>query len=165
MLELIDARTEPTVVHIPRPRSVGKRIDPEAEARSIVEDVRLRGDEALLEHVERQTGVRLTPEGLRVEPDDIREARKLVRPALVDALEVMTEQLRATSERQLLRPWMDQRGDQMAGELVRPLRRIGIHVAGARAPGGMARASAVLMGAVPARVAGADDVAVCAAQS
>jgi histidinol dehydrogenase len=160
MLELIDGRDQDGPVAIPRPRMVGT-IEPEVEARRTVDDVRLRGDAAVLEHGERRTGARLTVERLRVGADEIAGASKLVRPEFLRALEVMREQLRATCERQLPETWMEQRGDQMVGELIRPLRRVAVHVPRPRIEGGAAPASTVLMGAVPAEVAGVGDVVVC----
>lgn len=160
MLEVIDGRDRGAPVAIARPRMVG-RLDPEVDASRIVEDIRLRGDDALLEHIERHTGARLTADRLLVEPEEIVAASKLVRPELLHAFEVMHEQLRATCERQLPESWIEQRGDQMVGELIRPLQRAAVHVPSTRAPRPASRASTVLMGAVPAGVAGVEDVAVC----
>ncbi len=162
MLELIDGRDQATPVRIARPAPIGRPSDPAVEAKGIVDDVRLRGDLGLLQHIERQTGARLVAGQLRVDPDEITRAMRLVRPELVDALEVMREQLRATSERQLPQTWIEQRGDQMVGELVRPLRRVGVLVSAPGARSTAQHASTVLMAAVPAAVAGVPAVAVCA---
>lgn len=123
---------------------------------AIVDDVRLRGDEALLEYTQRFDGARLTPDRLRVDEDEIGRSRNLVRPELLTALEVMAERLRATCERQLPKTWIDDRGDEQVGELVRPLRRVGVYVPGGRA----AYPSSVVMAAVPASVAGVEGIAI-----
>jgi len=156
MLEIIDGRDSRTPVYVPRPKPPGGA-DPRDAVGRIVEDVRLRGDDALIEHTQRLDGVRLTAEQLRVPTDEIAKARSLVRPELIDALEVMAERLRSTCERQVTHGWIERGVDDMVGELVRPLRRVGIY-----APGGRASyPSSVVMAAIPAQVAGVEGLAVC----
>ncbi|MGH2747054.1 MAG: histidinol dehydrogenase [Actinomycetota bacterium] len=161
MLEIIDARDQRTPVHVPRPKLVGPQGDPAETVGEIVDDVRLRGDAALLEHTERLDRARLTPEDLRVDETTIEKARSLVRPEVIDALEVMAARLRRTSERQLPETWLEREDDELVGELIRPLRRVGIYAPGGRA----AYPSTVVMAAVPAQVAGVEGIAVCSPPS
>jgi histidinol dehydrogenase len=157
MLEVIDGRASRTPVHIPRPRPAGPAADPEGTVRAIVDAVRLRGDDALIEFTDRFDSARLTPERIRVDDDTLAKSRSLVPPELIDAFEVMAARLRRTCERQLPKEWMEDDGDEFSGELVRPLRRVGIY-----APGGRASyPSSVVMAAVPAQTAGVDTLAVC----
>jgi histidinol dehydrogenase len=156
MLELIDGRGQQSPVHIARPRSPGERV-PEETVRAIVDDVRLRGDAAVIEQTRRFDGADLEPHGMRVEESSIAAARNLVRPGLIDALEVMAERLRRTCERQLPKSWIERRDGEFVGELVRPLRRVGVYVPGGRVP----YPSSVVMTVVPAQVAGVADIAVC----
>jgi histidinol dehydrogenase len=125
--------------------------------KAIVDDVRMRGDDAVLEHTRRLDGADLTPDRIRVDPDLIARSRQLVRPEVIDALEVMAERLWRTCERQLPKTWMENGPDEVVGELVRPLRRAGVYVPGGRA----AYPSSVVMGCIPARVAGVEGIAVC----
>jgi histidinol dehydrogenase len=158
MLQLIDGREQMTPLHIPRPKPVeGGHARPEEDVRAIVGQVRMEGDRALIAATERFDKVLLTPDRLRVDPDAISKSRKLVRPELIDALEVMAERLRYTCERQMPEGWIEQRGDEFVGELIRPLRRIGIYAPGGRA----AYPSTVVMATTPARVAGVEGIAVC----
>jgi histidinol dehydrogenase len=157
MLELIDGREQSTPVPIQRPQPVRGTEDVEATVRAIVDDVRLRGDEALLEHTRRLDGANLTRHTLRVDEAEITKARELVRPELIDALEVMAERLRRTCERQRPEPWMQDDADEFVGELIRPLRRVGIYVPGGRG----AYPSSVVMTAIPAAVAGVEAIALC----
>ena len=157
MLEVIDGRAQLSPVHIPRPRPTGAAGDAERVARAIVEDVRSRGDDALIEHATRLDGADLTPDSIRVDPTEIRAATTLVRPELTDALEVAAARLRSTCERQRLESWTDSPApDELIGELVRPLRRVGIYVPGGRA----AYPSTVVMAAIPAQVAGVRSICV-----
>jgi histidinol dehydrogenase len=155
MLELIDGRDRQSPVHIPRPKPPAGASPPEEVVRGIVDDVRLRGDDAVIEYTRRFDRANL--DRLRVEESGIRNARGLVRPELVDALEVMAERLRRTCERQLPQTWVERGDDEVTGELIRPLRRVGIYVPGGRLP----YPSTVVMTVVPAQVAGVEDIAIC----
>ncbi|MFN2524663.1 MAG: histidinol dehydrogenase [Actinomycetota bacterium] len=156
MLEIIDGREQQTLVHIARPRAVSGRASA-AAVEALVEDVRLRGDDALLEYTEKFDGIRLTPDRLRVEPDVLAKAPSLIPPPLVDAIAVMAERLRRTCERQQVAEWREEGAGEWVGEIVRPLRRVGIYAPGGRA----AYPSSVVMAAVPATVAGVEQIAVC----
>lgn len=157
MLELIDGREQSTPVFIPRPHAVAGAADPAETVRGIIDEVRLKGDEALIELTARFDGARLTAEELRVPEEAIAKARTLVRPELIDALEVMAERLRRTCERQMPEEWFDRSiADEVIGELIRPVRRVGVYVPGGRA----AYPSTVIMASIPAQVAGVGQVAV-----
>ena len=155
MLELIDGRGDPGAVYVPRPRPVSTS-DPSDDVRAIIDDVRSRGDAALFELTARFDRANITAETLRVDPATITKARSLVRPELIDAIEVAAERVRRTSEHQKKESWFDESPDERIGELVRPLRRVGVYVPGGRA----AYPSTVVMAAVPAQVAGVEDIAV-----
>lgn len=157
MLELLDGRDQGAPVHIARPTPAGRAAGPDADVKTIVDDVRLRGDAAVLALTERFDHARLTPEKLRVEPEVIAHAVKLVRPELIDALKSLDARLSRTCERQLPSGWMERSGSELVGELIRPFRRVGIYTPGGRA----AYPSSVVMAAVPARVAGVGTVALC----
>ncbi len=105
MLELIDGRETGGAVHIARPQPVGS--SPLADVAAIVEDVRLRGDAALIELTARLDRATLSSERIRVEEEAITKARGLVRPELIDAMEVAAERLRRTSENQVRETWLD----------------------------------------------------------
>ncbi|HJR44062.1 MAG TPA: histidinol dehydrogenase [Actinomycetota bacterium] len=156
MLELIDARDQLAPVHIRRPTTVAGGADPAAVVDEIVDAVRHRGDEALIEYGRRFDGVSLTAEQLRVPEETVTKARSVVRPELLSALEVMAERLRATCERQLPLDWLSDGAGEQVGEMIRPLRRVGLYVPGGRA----SYPSSVVMAAVPASVAGVEGIAV-----
>ncbi len=124
-------------------------------ARSIVEDVRDRGDAALLEYTERFSGAR--PEPIRVSESEIARARESLSPELEDSFRVAIENVRRFHEREVGRGWEMHRNGATLGQRVRPLRRTGIYV-----PGGHgAYPSTLLMSAVPAQVAAVDEICVC----
>jgi histidinol dehydrogenase len=72
-------------------------------------------------------------------------------------LEIAADQIASFHERQKRTSWIDYSSEGALGQLVRPLERIGVY-----APGGSAvYPSSLLMTAVPARVAGVEEIVVC----
>lgn len=123
---------------------------------SILEDVRRRGDEALVEMAERFDGVRL--EAIEVPRSLCVAALERLDPALRDALTRAASNIERFHTAQIP---ADVEVETEPGVLVRrvytPLERVGVY-----APGGTAAyPSSVLMGVVPARAAGVAEVIVC----
>jgi histidinol dehydrogenase len=124
-------------------------------ARRIVEGVRDRGEEAMLEYTERFDGVRL--EQIRVPEREIINARGSLPAELEESFRVAIENVRSFHERELDRPWRFERDGATVGQRVRPIRRVGVYV-----PGGHgAYPSTLLMTAIPAQVAGVGEIRVC----
>ena len=122
--------------------------------RRIVEDVRARGDEALLEYTERFDSVR--PEPLRVSQLEIARAREALSPELDESFGVAIENVRTFHEREMDRSWEQTYAGATTGQRVRPIRRAGLYV-----PGGHgAYPSTLVMSAVPAQVAGVGEIRV-----
>ena len=124
-------------------------------ARRIVEDVRERGDEALLEYTERFDGVR--PREIRVPKQEIDRAAESLTPDLRESFGVAIENVRAFHEREMDRSWERSRAGAATGQRVRPIRRVGLYIPGGRA----AYPSTLVMSAVPAGVAGVREIRVC----
>jgi histidinol dehydrogenase len=125
-------------------------------ARSIVEDVREGGDEALLEYTERFDGVRPAP--IRVPEEEITYARASLPAELEESFQVAIQNVRAFHEREMDRSWEIERYGAALGQRVRPLRRAGVYV-----PGGHgAYPSTLMMTAIPAQIAGVGEICVCA---
>ncbi len=125
--------------------------DVEAAARRIVEDVRARGDDALVEYTEKFDRFALTPERLRITPAEIDEAERNITREAREALAVARGRVEAFHKRQLPKDdrFTDALGVEM-GSRWTPIDAVGLYV-----PGGTAAyPSSVLMNAVPAKVAG-----------
>ncbi len=138
---------------LPRPSVDGD--EPVAAVRSILADVRERGDEALVEMTERFDGVRL--EQVRVPQEQIDQALAATPAPVRAALELARDRIRAHHETQL-RPEVAHDTDGVhIRSFHRPVDRVGCYVPGGRA----AYPSTLLMTAVPAQVAGVEQVAVC----
>ena len=128
-----------------------------ADVQRIVEAVRDRGDDALLELVARHDAVGDAP--LRVTEGELDEALAQLDPAVRAGLEVAIANVRAVAEAGL---GADVPVDLPQGQRVLlrevPVRRAAIYAPGGRNP----YPSTVVMGVITARVAGVQDVAVCA---
>ena len=131
----------------------------EATAR-IVEDVRARGDEALLEYTRRFDGWDPgTAAGLALDRRAMKAAYARLAPEGRRALALAARRIEDFHARERdaeVPAKRDATGSRLA-QVVRPLARVGLYV-----PGGRARyPSSVLMTAIPARVAGVAEIVVC----
>jgi histidinol dehydrogenase len=125
----------------------------------ILAEVRRRGDEAVLDYTERFDKAELAPEQLRVDARELEASVGVLEPAVLDGLRTAIANVRAVAKAQLREPIsvdLPQGQNVDVGEV--PVGRAGIYVPGGRAP----YPSTVVMGAVTARVAGVDQIAVCA---
>jgi histidinol dehydrogenase len=125
-------------------------------AADIIADVRRRGDEAVLELTARFDGWQ--PAGvadLRLEADDFRAAYRSLGASERQALEAAAARIEAYHRHQLGGDWefTDADGNRL-GQRVTAVERVGVYVPGGQA----AYPSTVLMTAIPARVAGVDEV-------
>ena len=128
--------------------------DVQGRVRDILDDVRRRGDEALRAWTRELDGADLP--GPLVPPGEIAAARGRLAPALADAIELSADRVRAFYARQPVGGFLEQRDGALLGQLVRPLERVACYAPGGTAP----LFSSVLMTAVPARVAGVEEVVV-----
>jgi len=138
-------------------RSVSADAELTTVVAAIVEDVRRRGDAALVEYAGRFDGVSLRPEELRVEERTLRESAARCDARVLEAVRASVENVRAFHERERVESWEFEtaRGVRL-GQRVTPVEAAGLYV-----PGGTASyPSSVVMNVVPAQVAGVSRVAV-----
>jgi histidinol dehydrogenase len=135
-------------------RSGGVDAEVMSAATRIVDDVRVRGDEALRDYTRQFDKAEITD--LRVSKSEIEAAVASVPPEFADAIAAAAASIEEFHERQLPQSWFTAgEGGVFIGSKVTPLRRVGIYVPGGRA----AYPSSVLMTAIPAVVAGVDEIA------
>jgi histidinol dehydrogenase len=123
---------------------------------AIIADVRLRGDEAVLELTRRFDHLDAASVAeLEVTPAEIEAAFSKVDEADLEALILAADRVTAFHEKQKQQTWIStEEPDIMLGQKVTPLARVGIYV-----PGGKASyPSSVIMNAVPAKVAGVGEI-------
>ena len=132
-------------------RLFGPGLDLEQVVRRIVQAVRDEGDTAVLRFNEALDGS--APAPLVVSNEEIEAAYAELDSDLVDALRLAAERIRAYHERQLQRSWVTFEQDGL-GQIVRPLERAGVYMPGTS----IVYPSSLLMTALPARVAGVEQV-------
>ena len=125
---------------------------------AIIADVRARGDAALIELTARFDRLDLRPETLAFTDAEIAAEVAKVSPADRAALEMAAARIRAYHARQMPEDamWDDDAGARLGWRWT-PVDAAGLYV-----PGGLASyPSSVLMNAIPARVAGVRQLAIC----
>jgi len=124
--------------------------------RSIIADVRRRGDAAVLRYARRFDRVTArTVAGLEIRRRDLLAAARSIPTRDRRALQAAAARVRRFHQRQLAGSWSytDADGTRL-GQIVTPLDRVGLYVPGGKA----AYPSSVLMNAIPAKVAGVGEV-------
>jgi histidinol dehydrogenase len=120
----------------------------------LCEDVRKRGEEAVLEYGERFDRVR--PASLRVDPAELTLALEALDTDARAGLEASIDRLRRTCEAELERTVVTEvAGGATVERRIVPMSRVGLYVPGGLAP----LVSTVVMNAVPAQVAGVESIA------
>lgn len=132
----------------------------EREVRSILQDVRRRGDKALIRYTHLLDGVQLSVHEIKVKTAEVRQAYQRVPQEFLKTLKTAADRIKKFHQRSkrsrsggvLFRDTLE-KGIHL-GQMIRPLERVGIYV-----PGGKASyPSTVLMAAIPAKVAGVQEI-------
>lgn len=120
---------------------------------AIIQDVRLRGDEALRHYS--ATFDRIELEDFEVGQDLVDQAFEQVDQAVLTALENAKANIESYHRQQLEKGFEDQpTAGVIRGQLIRPIERVGVYV-----PGGTAAyPSSVLMNVIPAKIAGVKEI-------
>ncbi len=129
------------------------------DVEEIIDNVRTRGDKALVEYTKKFENIDIPLDGIRVASEEIKEAYDLVEPQVVRAIETLTGNVRRFHEAQMPRKmWaMEISPGLIGGQIFIPIEAVGYYVPGGRGwfP------SAVMMSVCPAKAAGVDHVTVC----
>lgn len=133
----------------------GEKLTPDQAVEKILDDIRVRGDQAVGMWNEKIDG------GARgnflVSADEIETAYAETPEAVRHALHLAANRIRAFHEKQKPRSWLDwTQGGGALGQIIQPLERVGIYVPGGAAP----LPSSLLMSSIPAQVAGVREIIV-----
>ena len=125
----------------------------------ICENVRKRGDEAVLSYTRRFDSARMSIKSMRVSKKEYADAAQKVDRSFKRALNRAAANIKRFHEQQVRRSRMQtDRPGTLLGQLVHPVDAAGVYVPGARG-GQTPLVSSVLMGVIPAKVAGVKQVA------
>ena len=118
----------------------------------VINNVKSRGDSALLEYCEKFD--RCRPDSLVISDEEVDIAAAKAPAELWDIMREAADNIRIYHEKQLSRGYEFESKGKKLGRIVRPLKRVGVYV-----PGGTAAyPSTVLMNCIPARVAGVEEI-------
>lgn len=124
-----------------------------AKVLDIIEQVRTRKDDALLEYTEKFDHVKL--DSLIMSEEEIEAVMSKVDASLIADLKEAAENIACYHEKQLQEGYEIQKEDGVyLGQRVTPLERVGVYVPGGRA----AYPSTVLMNVIPAKIAGVKEI-------
>lgn len=133
----------------------GEALSPAEAVARILTDIRSRGDAAL---VEWNTRLDQRPDPIfRVSAKELRDALESLPAAQLAALQMAVKRVEAFHRMQPASSWTQQTSEGTLGQLMRPIRRVGLYVPGGSAP----LPSSVLMSVIPAQVAGVKEIVIC----
>jgi len=138
-------------------RSVGIDSELLRTVSEIIEEVRKRGDAALIEYAARFDQVNLNASDLRVSSDTLQQSAAKVDRTVLAGLREAIRNVRAFHQRQCEKSWEQTDDDQtLLGQRITPIESVGLYV-----PGGTAAyPSSVVMNVVPAKVAQVERIVV-----
>ncbi|MFC1857000.1 histidinol dehydrogenase [Thermodesulfobacteriota bacterium] len=135
-------------------RGLGFKKQDLAQVTRILEDVKKNGDKALIKYANQFDSPDLRIDSIRVTKNEFASAQKRIDKSFSRALNRAASQIKRFHQQQLSKSWIDtDRPGTLLGQLVHPVDHTGVYV-----PGGMGGntplVSSVLMGAIPAKIAG-----------
>lgn len=127
----------------------------ESCVKEIIHNVRQKGDQALLKYIERFDGVCFEKKELVVDRSEIKKAYQSISNEGINAIKFAIDNIEAYHSRQLRNTWIQSSPEGgIIGQMITPLKRVGIYVPGGKAP----YPSSVLMCVIPAKIAGVDEI-------
>ena len=131
--------------------------DVEISVRQILQKVRQEGDKALIEYAKKFDNVDLEKIGIKVPWEQLKAAHESLDKELLHVLQQSRKNIERFHQKGLPQSWISWEENGVAlGQKVSPLERVGVYVPGGRA----AYPSSLLMGVVPAQVAGVEEIVI-----
>jgi histidinol dehydrogenase len=138
-------------------RSVARDVSLIRQVESIIDDVRTRGDEALVDYAARFDGYPQRTSELRVSVGTLERAASQVAAKLLAALDEAIRNVKSFHEHERQQSWeMETEPGVRLGQRITPIECVGLYVPG----GSAAYPSSVVMNVIPAQVAGVTRIVV-----
>lgn len=154
-IQKLDSHTKRNLLEDLLKRSPNQYGEYEAGVARILEDVRIKGDEALFAYTETFDHASINEQNIQVTEEEIREAYELAGEEFVSIIRKALANIQSYHEKQRQYSWFDSKPDgTILGQKVTALQRVGVYVPGGKA----AYPSSVLMNIVPAKVAGVEEI-------
>jgi histidinol dehydrogenase len=120
----------------------------EQDVRKIIEDVKTKGDIAIIEFYKKMLNIEID---VKIHEDEFEKARERVSREFIEALEFASDNIREFHRMQKPKPWIyEMRRGIYVGQIVRPIESVGVYIPGGKA----AYPSTALMTVIPAMEAG-----------
>lgn len=125
----------------------------------IIDEIVEDGNKALKNHIEKFDKWEVkSDEELQISKDDMKKAYENIDEKLKEALHIAYDRIKTYHEKQLPKSWIDfEKNGTILGQKVTPVDRAGLYIPGGKA----AYPSSLLMNAIPAIVAGVEEIVVC----
>lgn len=139
-------------------RGLAFRVKDTQAVKKILADVRMNKDRALIGYINRFDAPKLTIQSLKVTKREFDEAERHVDKGFRRSLNKAAKRIEAFHRHQVEKSWSVTSADgTLLGQLVRPVNTAGVYVPGGRG-GETPLVSSVLMGCIPAKVAGVQKI-------
>lgn len=126
---------------------------------NIIDEIVESGNEALKSHIEKFDKWEVkSDDDLMISQDDMKKAYDNMDEELKKALHIAYDRIKNYHEKQLPKSWIDfEKNGTVLGQKVTPVDKAGLYIPGGKA----AYPSSLLMNAIPAIVAGVEEIVVC----
>lgn len=139
-------------------RSPEGQKDVEKLVSEIIQNVKDRSDEALIEYSKKFDKVELSLNALEVPQEELTKALNSVDDKMLRVIKKAASNIREFHERQRENSWFEPKNPGIIlGQKVIPLQRVGVYAPAGSAP----LPSTVLMDVIPAKVAGVEEIILC----
>ena len=160
MLRIVQTRTAESDDLLSKLKARGKLTDESIlkVVRRTLSDVQEEGDKAVVRYTRKLDAPRISIKELKVSREEFGEAYLEVPTEFIDAITQARTNIEKFHEKQVRTSWMSTEANGvLLGHLIRPLRRVGVHVPAIS----QLLVSSLLMNVIPATVAGVEEIAVC----
>ncbi len=125
----------------------------------IIDEIVEEGNKAVRAHIEKFDKWEVqSDEDLMISQEDMKKAYENINDDLKKALHIAYDRIKSYHEKQLPKSWIDfEKNGTVLGQKVTPVDKAGLYIPGGKA----AYPSSLLMNAIPAIVAGVEEIVVC----
>ena len=126
---------------------------------NLLKDIKTKGDEAIIEQIAKfDRWEPKSADDLIIDQNEMAMAYEALNDQVKDALHLAYERIKAYHEKLMPKSWFDYEANGIVtGQKVTPVQRAGLYIPGGKA----AYPSSLLMNAIPAIVAGVEEIVVC----
>lgn len=160
MLRIVETHTAEADAFLSKLKARGQLSDESIlkTVRRTLSDVQDEGDKAVIRYTRKLDAPRISVKELKVSREEFTTAYAEVPSEVIDAITHARTNIEKFHQKQLRTSWMStEPNGVMLGHLIRPLRRVGVHVPAIS----QLLVSSLLMSVIPAIVAGVEEIAAC----